>query len=117
MQEQRRYTRLPFATECAIIADGRRFPTSLIDISLKGALVERPAGWQGEPGGPCELHIRLGGAPVRLAMAVEVAHGGPGTLGLRCVAIDLDSITHLRKLLELNFGDPTLVERELTLLG
>jgi len=36
---------------------------------------------------------------------------------LRCLSIDLDSITHLRRLLELNLGDPQLVERELLQLG
>jgi hypothetical protein len=29
------------------------------------------------------------------------------------VSIDVDSATHLRRLLELNLGDPSLVEREL----
>jgi hypothetical protein len=35
---------------------------------------------------------------------------------LLCESIDLDSITHLRRLVELNAGDPALLERELTAL-
>ncbi|MCG8610315.1 MAG: hypothetical protein MI864_07240, partial [Pseudomonadales bacterium] len=30
--------------------------------------------------------------------------------------IDLDSITHLKRLIELNVGDPSLIERELSAL-
>jgi hypothetical protein len=42
------------------------------------------------------------------AMHVEERH-----VGLRCDNIDLDSITHLRRLVELNSGDPAILEREL----
>jgi hypothetical protein len=33
-------------------------------------------------------------------------------VGLRCASIDLDSITHLRRLVELNSGDPAILDRE-----
>jgi hypothetical protein len=32
--------------------------------------------------------------------------------GLACREIDLDSVTHLRRLVALNLGDETLAERE-----
>jgi hypothetical protein len=35
---------------------------------------------------------------------------------LRCDSIDLDSITHLRRLVELNAGDPRELDRELAIL-
>jgi hypothetical protein len=38
-------------------------------------------------------------------------------LGFVCRHIDLDSISHLRRLVELNLGDETLLERELAALG
>ena len=33
-------------------------------------------------------------------------------VGLRCESIDLDSITHLRRLVEMNSGDSTILDRE-----
>ena len=33
--------------------------------------------------------------------------------GLLCKGIDLDSVTHLRRLIELQLGDPALLERDL----
>ena len=38
-------------------------------------------------------------------------------LGFVCRHIDLDSISHLRRLVELNLGDESLLERELAALG
>jgi hypothetical protein len=37
-------------------------------------------------------------------------------LGLQCLHIDLDSVTHLRQLIERNSQDPTLLARELSVL-
>ena len=50
-------------------------------------------------------------------MDVWVAHEENKELGLKCKDIDVDSITHLRRLIELNLGDPDLLERELSALG
>ena len=36
--------------------------------------------------------------------------------GLICRNLDIDSATHLRRLVELNLGDPKLLERELSAL-
>ncbi|MCK6410655.1 MAG: PilZ domain-containing protein, partial [Thauera sp.] len=49
----------------------------------------------------------------RVSMGGLVAHCEPGLIGLACRAIDLDSVTVLRRLIELNLGDPTLLERDL----
>jgi hypothetical protein len=40
-----------------------------------------------------------------------------GNWGLRWKHIDVDSLTHLRRLLELNLTDPGLLNRELADLG
>lgn len=36
--------------------------------------------------------------------------------GFQCVSIDLESATELRRLLELNLGDPALLERDIQAL-
>jgi hypothetical protein len=40
-----------------------------------------------------------------------------GNWGLQWRNIDVDSLTHLRRLLELNLNDPSLLDRELADLG
>lgn len=116
MAERRKFSRLPFPAETVLVAGNRRFTTQLIDISMKGALVSAPQGWVGKNGTPAVLQIRLEDSDVVIAMEVEAAHVEPTRLGLRCRSIDVDSMTHLRRLLELNLGDPSLVERELAQL-
>jgi hypothetical protein len=48
--------------------------------------------------------------------AYEVAHVEGEHVGLLCRSIDIESITHLRRLLEINLGDAKLLERELKAL-
>jgi hypothetical protein len=49
-------------------------------------------------------------------MEVTVVHHQGDCYGLACRGIDLDSVTHLRRLVALNLGDEALLEREIRLL-
>ena len=49
-------------------------------------------------------------------MAGELAHVEGDHAGVLCRSIDLESITHLRRLIEVNLGDPAASERELKAL-
>ena len=51
-----------------------------------------------------------------ISMWGTVVHIDDQQIGLRCDSIDLDSITHLRRLVELNSGDPAELEREISAL-
>lgn len=114
--QRRRFTRIPFDAEARLSAGEHNRAVELLDLSLKGALVARPEDWNGEPEGPLRLELRLG-EDVLIVMDVSIAHQEADRLGLRCEDIDLDSITHLRRLVELNLGNPDLLERELASLG
>ncbi|MBE0387026.1 hypothetical protein PLUTE_a2068 [Pseudoalteromonas luteoviolacea DSM 6061] len=46
-------------------------------------------------------------------MEVEIRHIEEAHLGLHCAQIDLDSVTHLKRLIELNIGDDDILHREL----
>ena len=48
--EKRRYSRAPFDSDVTLIDPDTQWQGKLIDISIKGALVERPQGWEGEIG-------------------------------------------------------------------
>ena len=115
ISETRKFSRLPFQTESSLIdpSTKQRHPSRLLDISLKGALAERPTFWNPEPGHHCQLEIHLPDSNVFITMEAVVAHVEPTHLGLHCLSIDLESITHLRRLMELNLGDSSLLEREL----
>lgn len=86
------------------------------DLSLKGALLRLPRAGAVAVGDPCLLNISLAQMEVGIAMAGEVAHVEGEHVGLLCRSIDIESITHLRRLLEINLGDAALLERELKAL-
>lgn len=112
-QERRRFTRIQFAGVARI--DGA-VNAQLIDISLKGVLLARPEHWSGAINQSIDIEILLdAGAVIR--MQGRVAHLEDTRIGVLCQHIDMDSITHLRRLIELNAGDPELLQRELAQLG
>ncbi|MFZ5594085.1 MAG: PilZ domain-containing protein [Pseudomonadota bacterium] len=115
-QERRHFRRIPFDAEAALSSPNGQWRSTLVDLSLNGALLERPAGWMGTTGESCTLHIHLGG-DMLISMNAEVAHIDDTHIGLHCTHIDLDSVAHLRRFVELNLGDPALLERELSALG
>ena len=88
----------------------------MLDLSLKGALLRLPAGTVIVPGSPCLLKVRLSDLDTSIAMAGELAHVEGDLAGMLCRSIDIESITHLRRLIEMNLGDASLLERELKAL-
>ena len=50
-------------------------------------------------------------------MNIAVVHVEDHETGLQCNAIDIDSVTHLRRLVELNLGDSEQLNKELSQLS
>ena len=89
----------------------------MLDVSLKGVLVARPDGWDILPGEGVTVELEVEDHNVIIAMRTVVAHVEIDRVGLRCEHIDIDSITHLRRLVELNLNDEDQLQRELQALG
>lgn len=114
--ERRRFQRFSFEALARLYSQNAAWDTQLIDISMKGVLVERPQDFEGEVGGQFRLDLRLRGSVV-ISMGVVAAHVGAERIGLKWRSIDLDSFSRLKRLIELNLGDPNLLDRELSALG
>lgn len=110
--DQRAFTRVPFVARVTLDIFPETHACTLVDISLKGALVERDRAWPAGPGTPCALTVELADGGHTIRMKGAVAHVEAGRLGLRCAEIDLDSMTRLRRLVELNLGDEAALDRE-----
>jgi hypothetical protein len=113
--DRRQFWRAHFQSSVQLTVNGRVAAAELCDISLNGALVEVSAEWSGRLNDPGQLQLHLG-ADAIISMEASIAHIEGRHIGLRCEKIDLDSVTHLRRLVELNSGDPHLLDRELTTL-
>jgi hypothetical protein len=109
----RRHARVPFREPAVLHVNAGTTACHAIDISLKGALLELEEAVDAIPGCACTLTLTLG-ADTCIRMQGHVAHMEGGMrLGICCEDIDLDSITHLRRLIELNLGDAALLDREI----
>jgi len=113
--QKRHYVRVPFDCEACLIdpAGLQRWETQLLDISLKGALISEPTSWAGQLGDHYLLEVLLSGHEITLTMEVSVAHSENGRVGFRCTHIDIDSASHLHRLMELNLADERELEREI----
>ncbi|MDJ0807859.1 MAG: PilZ domain-containing protein [Gammaproteobacteria bacterium] len=115
--ERRRFQRVLFDAPVNLNLDNKVITSRLIDISLKGALLKTPAEWPVDIGSQASITVALGDTKTFIRMQAHVAHIEAGQTGFTCDNIDMESITHLRRLVELNSGDCSLLERELQALG
>lgn len=111
---QRRFTRIPFHVPAQLEVKGGKRRCALVNVSLKGALVELSEGPAPVQGSSCAVTIDLDpGSGARIRMDGDVAHQRGLQVGIRCDELDLESVQHLRRILEFNVGDEALVLREL----
>lgn len=111
-QERRRFTRIAFDAEAELRVGERRWMVQIEDISFKGVLLSHPAGFDAQLGDPLTLEAWLD-SDVQLLLPLRLSRLGGDYLGCSCGAIDLESMTHLRRLVELNLGEESLLDREL----
>ena len=114
--ERRHYKRIPFIADVLLSLAGQQWNCVLLDISLKGLLIEAPEGIEVEQGTAYSVELLLGeGASIN--MTALVSHTKGTHWGLQWENIELDGLTHLRRLLELNMGNTEEMHRELAELG
>jgi hypothetical protein len=113
MIERRRFFRVIFSTPAQLCQGERCWDVKLLDLSLQGALVEQPEAWPDSVSGRFELSFTLTGSDIKIRMEVEPSHVGRDRLGLYCHHIDIDSVSHLKRLIELNVGNADMLQREL----
>lgn len=114
--ERRHYQRVDFDAEVVMDHGDASWVCHLVDISLKGLLVMFPDDVSASLDDVYEMDFRLG-ADAAIKMHVKVKHIEEHLVGLEWSDIDLESLTHLRRLLELNLPDPEEMHRELSELG
>lgn len=110
--ERRRFQRIAFDAPTELRQGNRHWEVQLLDLSLKGLLIERPVVWEIDDTQDFEAIICLD-PKTRVWMQVELRHDEAQKLGFVCVHIDIDSMTHLHRFVELNLADSTEMMREL----
>ena len=115
MENRRQFTRILFSIKAELTVEENSYPVSIQDISLNGALVTSPEPTE-------QLKHKLGVLSFefdeddKVEMHIAVVHCQKNEMGLRVNAIDIDSISILRRMVELNLGDEVQLNKELSQL-
>ncbi|MBA6297326.1 PilZ domain-containing protein [Colwellia sp. MB02u-9] len=116
MQNRRQFTRILFSIPAELAIEQQVFNVNIHDISLKGVLIfadtkglflEKKLGL---------LSLKLDDFGAKIIMEVTVAHQESNKIGLQCNGIDIDSVSLLRRLIELNLADDKQFHKELSQL-
>lgn len=110
--EHRRFKRVSFLQKVEVKVGEEYYETHCIDISLRGILLVLPTGaqWKIEQ----KLDVRMTLTPEEIIeMQCTLMHLDDDVAGCKCDSLDIDSLTTLRRLLELNLANPQEVNREL----
>lgn len=111
--DRRRFSRIPFEASVTLTTDNHQWTTELLDISLKGIMVSRPHDWPETPVDGLVATIHAPADAFTITMNLANGHAEPHRIGFECREIDIDSATQLRRLVELNIGETSLLNREL----
>lgn len=109
----RHFRRINFEAEVILKAGEEICKGQLFDVALKGAMVGTDAPLPFKPGDHCSLCIVLPGTPISLNFQADLVHQEGQCYGFKFISEDLETLTHLRKLIELNTGDAEATRSEL----
>lgn len=115
--ERRRFSRIPFDADTSLSQGNQHWPCQLLDISLKGLLINEPVFNEQKPyslddSQPVDITIKLTD-DLQIQLLAELSWRNEGQMGFTILRLDTDSISHLRRLIELNLGDSEAADREL----
>lgn len=111
--DRRRYTRVEFDGDAFLEQADIHLPVTVVDLSLNGVLIRTPNQYSISAEHPVDLRIDLSD-DVKIRMKAMLVHSSDRVLGFQCDTIDLESVAHLRRLIELNIDDPMAPERVLS---
>lgn len=113
MTDKRKFHRISFQCECKISCGDMEWTGELLDISLRGALFQLQKTAKLEPSANCYLDIILADGDIHLQFEAELVHREDELYGFLFLSEDLETLTHLRRLLELNIGGDDLTRQEI----
>jgi hypothetical protein len=114
MNDLRSFRRINFETEADIFIDGTPVRCKLIDLALQGALFSATKVLPVAISKHYQLKITLPASDLSMEFTAELIHQRGHFYGFIFISEDCVTLAHLRRLLELNFGDSDEVDREIS---
>lgn len=114
-QERRLYKRVDFDAGTIVVVDDHVYNCELLDVSLQGAKLAL-SGADLNENQSVVLRIRLSN-DAEIEMNTAVTRYKDDLLALKCESIDVESMGHLRRVIDLNTGDDVTGEEINHILG
>ena len=114
--ERRHFSRIPFQSSCYLIFGEHRFRGLLTDISLRGALITSNEKLPVQNREQCQFELTLSSTRIMMTCEADLVYCQNDQFGVKFGNVDLESMIHLRRLVELNTGDSGRVQDELFFL-
>ncbi|MCD6534771.1 MAG: PilZ domain-containing protein [Deltaproteobacteria bacterium] len=116
MDEQRHFSRITFQAHTKIEIKGHPYGGDLLDISFKGALINCSTELPLTLNEDVLIKIFLPSSSISMNFSARLVHLDGNHYGFKFTSYDAESMTHLRRLLELNLEDQKQVIKELFFL-
>ena len=116
MEEQRNFSRITFQAHTKIEIEGHPYGSELLDISLKGALIKCRNELPVTLNKDVLIKVYLPSSSVSMNFSARLVHLDKNHYGFEFTSYDAESMTHLRRLLELNLENQNQVIKELFFL-
>jgi hypothetical protein len=116
MSERRRFSRVIYKVPARLHQGAVEANCSIIDLSLHGVLLSTPD----QPldhAQPVDIRFHIPESEIDISMQADIVEVSDNTLRVSIHFIDIDSISHLKRLIELNVGNDDLLHREIELLS
>ena len=113
---KRHFQRILFDHQATLSCNNQEWPTNVIDLSLRGLSCTKPRNTTFKIDQLLTLSITLTEEQV-IVMETIIIHCEERSLGMKCTRIDINSISELRRLVQLNLADEALLHRDIDQLS
>ncbi len=113
MPERRKFSRIIYKTPATITQNAVIWQTHILDLSLKGALLKTPKNWKEGNNKEYLVHFQLNESEIYIDLILRLKQENVEHLRFEITHIDLNSASHLKRLIELNVGNEAILQREL----
>ncbi|WP_059021474.1 PilZ domain-containing protein [Vibrio coralliirubri] len=113
MVERRQFSRVIYQVPTEISQGHVNVSGSVQDLSLHGLLIQCNESKQLSHDVPVQVRFKLENSDINIQLEATIVSTINTSMRLRIEHLDIDSISHLKRLVELNVGDDELLYREI----
>ncbi|MBE8606596.1 PilZ domain-containing protein [Vibrio cyclitrophicus] len=113
MIERRQFSRVVYQVPTELSQGSVNVSGSVQDLSLHGLLIQCDDFQQLSHDIPVQVSFTLANSDINIQLEATIVSTINTSMRLRIEHLDIDSISHLKRLIELNVGDDELLYREI----